>query len=97
MFALDLVTQTARDAGGLIRIEFERPGGPRGPRGNCPVDESAEALIRDRLRGAFSGWQFFGEETGSTGEPLGASLARRPSWRDLCLPARHRGTLLGVD
>ena len=66
---LAFVVDIARSAGALIRAEYERPDGPRGRIGSCPVDDEAEALIRDGLRARFPDWQFFGEESGTTGAP----------------------------
>ncbi|HJL41094.1 MAG TPA: inositol monophosphatase family protein [Myxococcales bacterium LLY-WYZ-16_1] len=65
---LEIAIEAARKAAEVLRAEFERAGGPRGPIGKCPSDEAAEVAIRDHLRGRFPDWQFFGEETGTTGE-----------------------------
>lgn len=62
--ALEVAVAAARQAGALIRQEFERPGGPRGHGDHAPVDTEAEAGIRRRLLDAFPGTGFRGEETG---------------------------------
>lgn len=71
--ALALATEAALTAGALLREEFHRTGGPRGPKGHCPADEEAERLIRERLLRAFPAWGYLGEETGAReaaeGEP----------------------------
>jgi ADP-ribosyl-[dinitrogen reductase] hydrolase len=61
--ALAVATELALQAGALIRADFHRPGGPRGSRASAPVDNEAEALIRQRLRTAFPEWGYRGEET----------------------------------
>ncbi len=43
------VVEAVLAAGALIRAEFHRPGGPRGPMGKCPVDTQVEALLMERL------------------------------------------------
>jgi ADP-ribosylglycohydrolase/fructose-1,6-bisphosphatase/inositol monophosphatase family enzyme len=63
--ALELAIGAARDAGALLRQEFHRPGGPRGPRGKAPADTEAEERIRARLLEAFPRWGYRGEETGA--------------------------------
>lgn len=65
--ALSAAIDAARAAGALLRAELLRPEGPRGPKGKCPADDEAEALIRDRLLAATPAWGFLGEETGRTG------------------------------
>lgn len=62
--ALAVAEGAAREAGALVRAEFERPEGPRGAGGHAPVDSAAEAGIRARLLQAFPGTGFRGEETG---------------------------------
>ena len=47
--ALEAAVAAAREAGALLRAEFLRPDGPRGPISKCPADNEAEALIRARL------------------------------------------------
>lgn len=46
---LPAVVQAVLAAGGLIRAEFYRPGGPRGLAGKCPVDAQIEAELMERL------------------------------------------------
>ena len=65
--ALRTAVDAAERAGELLRLEFHRPGGPRGSGGHAPVDDEAEALIRGLLRAAFPEWAYLGEETGSDG------------------------------
>jgi len=51
--------------GERLRAEFYRAGGPRGERGNCPVDKEIEESLRKVLCGLVD-CAFVGEETGST-------------------------------
>jgi len=68
--ALELAEAAAREAGDLLRADFERPGGPRGSGDKAEADVEAERLIRARLLAAFPGWGYLGEETGrGAGEP----------------------------
>ena len=60
--ALELAIEAAWDAGKILRVEFHRPGGPRGGDGKAPSDEEAEALIGQRLGNAFADWGFASEE-----------------------------------
>ena len=60
--ALAVAVDLASRAGALLRAEFERPGGPRGPRGRCPADVEAEALIRTALHEQFPLHGIVGEE-----------------------------------
>jgi len=62
--ALDAAMDAAREAGGLLRAEFHRPGGPRGHGGHAVVDEQAEQVIREKILAAFPA-AYRGEETGS--------------------------------
>jgi ADP-ribosylglycohydrolase/fructose-1,6-bisphosphatase/inositol monophosphatase family enzyme len=48
-----------------LRAEFFRADGPRGERGNCPVDKEIEERLRTTLRGLVD-CAFVGEETGAT-------------------------------
>ncbi|MCL5257178.1 MAG: ADP-ribosylglycohydrolase family protein, partial [Chloroflexi bacterium] len=64
--ALAKATEAALAAGSHLREEFHRPGGPRGPKGQCPADKEAEETIRARLTAAFPDWGYRGEETGSS-------------------------------
>ena len=48
---LRAAVDAALEAGALLRVEFHRPGGPRGPRAHCPADGKAEVMGRaDRRR-----------------------------------------------
>lgn len=49
---LPTVMQAVLYAGALIRAEFHRPGGPRGPLGKCPVDAQVEAELMQALLAA---------------------------------------------
>src|SRR6185295_16652944 len=51
--------------GERLRAEFYGAGGPRGERGNCPVDKEIEERLRKTLRGLVD-CTFVGEETGTT-------------------------------
>ncbi len=72
--ALEAATKAARDAGELLRADFHRPRGPRGADDKADADLEAEELIRGRLRDAFPGWSYLGEETGRAGGQPGAPL-----------------------
>lgn len=63
--ALEVARGAAMEAAAILRAEVARPDGPRPPRGKCPADEEAEAVIRARLLTAFPEWGYLGEETGS--------------------------------
>lgn len=65
--ALQAALEAARHAAAHLHAEWARPDGPRGPRGKCPADDEAEALIRDLLMARFPEHGFRGEETGQTG------------------------------
>lgn len=93
---LQLVIEVAREAGDLIRAELERPGGPRGPLGKCPVDDTAEVLIRDRLRAEYPDWQFFGEETGTTGEASEFHWLVDPHDGTSAFQRGHRGSAVSI-
>jgi ADP-ribosyl-[dinitrogen reductase] hydrolase len=62
--ALDVAIDAAREAGGVLRDDFHRPGGPRGHVDKAEADVEAEELIRARLVAAFPEWSYLGEETG---------------------------------
>lgn len=65
----------------MIRVEANRPGGPRGRGGKAPVDDEAEQLLKTRLSALLPcGWH--GEETGA--EPIGAG--------DIWIVDPHDGT-----
>jgi len=59
---LKTTTEAALNAGSILRIEFNRQGGPRGTQHHAEVDERAEELILDRLTEAFPEDGFLGEE-----------------------------------
>jgi len=63
---LRVAIEAARVAGGLLRQEFHRTGGPRGVDGHAEVDLLAEQSIRQRLTSAFPRWGYLGEETGGS-------------------------------
>ena len=62
--ALDQALSAARAAGEMLRVDFHRPGGPRGLVDKAEADLEAEGMIRARLTTAFPDWGFLGEETG---------------------------------
>jgi len=62
-------------AGEILRRDFHHPGGARGAGDKAEADLEAERLIRARLREAFPGWGYLGEETGRAPGPPG-----RPIW-----------------
>jgi ADP-ribosyl-[dinitrogen reductase] hydrolase len=72
--ALDVALLAAREAGGLLRADLYRPGGPRGEVDKADADTEAEWLIRRHLLEVFPGWGFLGEETGAVpgtpGDPV---------------------------
>jgi ADP-ribosylglycohydrolase/fructose-1,6-bisphosphatase/inositol monophosphatase family enzyme len=72
--ALDVALVAAGEAGGLLRADLHRPGGPRGRVDKAEADTEAEWMIRRRLLEAFPGWGFLGEETGAVpgrrGDPV---------------------------
>ena len=57
------VIEAVVEAGGMIRKEFHRPGGPRGEGGHAPIDEEVEDLLKRRLLGLHP-CSWLGEETG---------------------------------
>ncbi len=60
--ALEAAIEGAQAAGVLLRDEFYRPGGPRGPDGKAEIDVEVEDLLRLRLGEAFPTFGFRGEE-----------------------------------
>jgi ADP-ribosyl-[dinitrogen reductase] hydrolase len=72
--ALDQAILAAREAGGILRADLHRKGGPRGAVDKADADTEAEWLIRRRVLEAFPGWGFLGEETGAVagtpGDPI---------------------------
>jgi ADP-ribosylglycohydrolase/fructose-1,6-bisphosphatase/inositol monophosphatase family enzyme len=77
--ALARAEEAARAAGAILARELARPGGPRGHDGRCAADAEAEMQIRDALRSAFPGWDYFGEETGFLPAESGRA-ADAPHW-----------------
>ena len=73
--ALDCAVEVARAAGELLRREFHREGGPRGGGLHAEIDLEVERLISARLREAFRGWYYVGEELGENGGDEGT-----PCW-----------------
>src|SRR5438093_450420 len=72
---LEAALDAALAAGEILRRDFHRTGGARGGGDKAEADVEAERLIRARLREAFPGWGYLGEETGrAPGE------AGRPIW-----------------
>src|SRR5262245_60113054 len=71
MAALPLaeVISAVEAAGARLRSEFYRDDGPRGERGNCPVDREIEEDLRAKLQ-ALVACTFVGEETGTTEGPV---------------------------
>ena len=61
---LPFVVDVARDAGALLCGAFLQPGGPSGNGHHAEADDTAEHLIRNRLRAATPEWAYRGEETG---------------------------------
>lgn len=74
---LDLAVSIAREAGSLLRNEFNRPGGPRGHGGDAEIDRPTEELIRRRLLEARPDDAFLGEETGAVESSEAAPGPRR--------------------
>ncbi len=93
---LEVVIEAAREAGALIRAELFRAAGPRGPLGTCPVDVDAEVAIRSRLRARFPTWQFFGEETGLTGETSEYRWLVDPNDGTRAFQRGHRGSAVSI-
>jgi ADP-ribosylglycohydrolase/fructose-1,6-bisphosphatase/inositol monophosphatase family enzyme len=75
---LEVAIASAQEAGRLLAAEFARDGGPRGHDEKCPADDEAEALIRERLLGAFPSYGFLAEEDQSQDRP--PSDAERHAW-----------------
>lgn len=93
---LEVAVEAAREAAALLVEEFYRSGGPTGPRGSCPVDEAAEVAIRARLRGRFPDWQFYGEETGATGEASLHHWLIDPNDGTSAFQQGHRGAAVSI-
>jgi fructose-1,6-bisphosphatase/inositol monophosphatase family enzyme len=64
-----LAVEAARDAGGPLREEFHRPGGPRGRAGHAEIAEVVEAAIRRRLSAAFPAYGIRGEALSNEDRP----------------------------
>ncbi len=62
---LDAVIAAVEAEGQRLAAEFLRPEGPRGSRGNAPIDREIEERLRDQLQ-ALQPCAFVGEETGFT-------------------------------
>jgi ADP-ribosylglycohydrolase/fructose-1,6-bisphosphatase/inositol monophosphatase family enzyme len=95
--ALRAAIDAAVEAGGLLRAEFHRPGGPRGSGDHAPIDDEAEQVIRARLLAAFPEWAWLGEETGSAG-PADAShrWVVDPNDGTVSFLKRRRGTAVSI-
>ena len=95
--ALRVAIDAAVEAGGMLRTEFHRPGGPRGGGDHAPVDDEAEQVIRTRLLAAFPEWAWLGEETGSAG-PSEAShrWVVDPNDGTVSFLKRRRGTAVSI-
>src|SRR6266571_3369511 len=97
--ALEAAIRAAREAGDLLRGDFHRPGGPRGAVDKADADLEAEERIRGRLRDAFPGWSYLGEETGrASGHPGSPLWLVDPDdagdlfvWAEGCGPLRRNG------
>jgi hypothetical protein len=63
--ALAIAIKAAREAGGLLRQEFHRPGGPRGSGGHAEIDSIAEERIQKALLAAFP-WNYLSEASESS-------------------------------
>ena len=62
------VIAAVEEEGELLRAEFYRADGPRGRRGNAPIDTEIEERLRAKLQ-ALVPCRFAGEETGVTASP----------------------------
>jgi len=71
--ALEVAVDAAREAGGILRADFHRAGGPRGGGDKAEADVEAEHAIRRRLTGSFR-WRYLGEETGRQDGEAGAPV-----------------------
>ena len=90
---LDVAVGAAREAGALIRAEFERATITPG---QCSIDERAEVQICDRLRAAFPAWQFSGRETGTVGEPSDHHWLVDPHDGTSAFQRGYRGTAVSI-
>src|SRR5512134_3061600 len=62
---LEAAREAALRAGGILREEFHRSGGPRGAREHAEADAVAERAIFDALAAAFPEYGYLGEELGA--------------------------------
>jgi ADP-ribosyl-[dinitrogen reductase] hydrolase len=70
---LDAVIAAVESQGALLAAEFLRPEGPRGRRGNAPIDREMEERLRETLQELVP-CPFAGEETDLTPGPLQDSV-----------------------
>lgn len=73
--ALAVATSLAVQAGGALRGEFHRSGGPRGDGGHADVDADIEQRIRSELLREFEGTNYVGAQTG-----VHSNGASSPTW-----------------
>jgi len=62
---LAAVIEAVEAEGGKLAEEFHLPQGPRGSRGNAPIDTEIEERLREKLQKLLPA-TFAGEETGTT-------------------------------
>jgi ADP-ribosyl-[dinitrogen reductase] hydrolase len=70
---LETAIEAARVAGGMLREEFHREGGPRGEGGHADIDIIAEGEIHRILMKAFPSYGYRGEELGLKAVPRDAA------------------------
>src|SRR5688572_24256876 len=93
---LDKVIAAVEEEGERLREEFHRPGGPRGHRGHCDVDQEIEERLRARLQ-AILPCEFAGEETGMTsGTQAGYTWMVDPHDGTFEFMAGRRGSAISV-
>ena len=98
MAALPLteVISAVEAAGVRLRAEFYREDGPRGERGNAPIDREVEEELRKKLQGLV-GCAFVGEETGATpGSAKGMTWLVDPHDGTFEFLAGRRGSAISV-
>ncbi len=71
---LEVAIAAAIEAGNLLRNDFNKQGGPSGYGAHSPVDNEAEAIIRQRLTIAFPDYGQHGEELGELDKPAQDAL-----------------------
>ncbi len=72
--SLETAVAVAREAGAVLRDEFNRPDGPRGTTHHAEVDEQAQALILQRLNNTFpDDGSYLAEEGAAFLAPTGSS------------------------